>query len=44
MRQAALLADEAREIEKVNDSVKRVVHFRSGELRSKTKLFSKFEK
>jgi methylenetetrahydromethanopterin dehydrogenase len=44
MRQAALMADEAREIEKVNDSVKRVVHFRSGELRSKTKLFSKFEK
>jgi methylenetetrahydromethanopterin dehydrogenase len=44
MRQAALMADEAREIEKVNDSVKRVVHFRSGELRSKTELFSKFEK
>ncbi len=44
MRQAALMADEAREIEKANDSVKRVVHFRSGELRSKTKLFSKFEK
>ncbi|MCW3978352.1 MAG: F420-dependent methylenetetrahydromethanopterin dehydrogenase [Candidatus Bathyarchaeota archaeon] len=44
MRQAALMADEAREIEKVNDSVKRVVHFRSGELRSKTRLFSKFEK
>ena len=44
MRQAAILADEAREIEKANDSVKRVVHFRSGELRSKTGLFSKFEK
>ncbi|MFB0558663.1 MAG: F420-dependent methylenetetrahydromethanopterin dehydrogenase, partial [Candidatus Bathyarchaeia archaeon] len=36
--------DEAREIEKANDSVKRVVHFRSGELRSKAKLFAKFEK
>ena len=44
MRQAALMADEAREIEKVNDSVKRVVHFRSGELRGKTGLYSKFDK
>lgn len=44
MRVAALMADEAREIEKANDSVKRVVHFRSGELRSKGKLFAKFEK
>lgn len=44
MRQAALMADEAREIEKVNDSVMRIVHYRSGELRSKTKLFSKLEK
>lgn len=44
IRKAALMADEAREIEKANDSVKRIVHFRSGELRSKTGLFSKFEK
>lgn len=44
MRLAALMADEAREIEKANDSVKRVVHFRSGKLRSKAKLFAKFEK
>lgn len=44
MRLAAMMADEAREVEKSNDSVKRVVHFRSGELRSKTKLFSKLEK
>lgn len=44
MRQAALLADEAREIEKSNDSVTRVIHLRSGFLRRKTKLFSKFKK
>lgn len=44
MRQAAKLADEAREIEKANDSVSRIVHFRSGELRGKTKLLAKFEK
>jgi methylenetetrahydromethanopterin dehydrogenase len=44
MRLAALMADEAREVEKANDSVKRVVHYRSGELRSKAQLFSKFEK
>jgi methylenetetrahydromethanopterin dehydrogenase len=44
MRQAALMADEAREVEKANDSVTRVVHFRSGALRRKTKLFAKFEK
>jgi len=44
MRYAAMLADEAREIEKANDSVKRVTHFRNGELRSKTQLFSKYEK
>jgi methylenetetrahydromethanopterin dehydrogenase len=44
MRQAAIMADEAREVEKVNDSVERVVHFRKGDLRKKTKLLSKFEK
>jgi len=43
MRQAALMADEAREMEKANDSVARVVHFRSGALRRKTKLLGKFE-
>jgi methylenetetrahydromethanopterin dehydrogenase len=42
MRYAAILADEAREIEKTNDSVERLVHFRSGELRKKTQLFGKF--
>jgi len=44
MRQAALMADEAREVEKANDSVTRVVHFSKGALRRKTKLFGKFEK
>lgn len=44
MRQAALMADEAREVEKSNDSVARVVHLRSGALRRKTKLLGKFEK
>ena len=44
MRQAALMADEAREVEKSNDSVERVVHSRSGSLRRKTKLFAKFKK
>jgi len=44
MRQAALLADEAREIEKSNDSVTRVVHLRSGSLRRKTNLFEKLKR
>ncbi len=44
MRTAAKLADEAREVEKVNDSVERVAHFRSGELRKKRQLFGKYEK
>jgi len=44
MRKAALMADEAREVEKANDSVTRVVHFRSGALRRKKKLLGKFEK
>jgi methylenetetrahydromethanopterin dehydrogenase len=43
-RYAARLADEAREMEKANDSVSRVAHFRSGELRSKSKLFDKYSK
>lgn len=43
MRQAALLADEAREVEKANDSVTRIVHSRSGVLNRKTKLMGKFE-
>jgi methylenetetrahydromethanopterin dehydrogenase len=38
MRVAARLADEAREIEKANDSVYRLVHLRSGALRSKVRL------
>lgn len=44
MRHAALMADEAREVEKANDSVTRIVHFRSGALRKKTKLLGNFEK
>ena len=43
MRQAALMADEAREVEKANDSVTRVVHLRSGALRKKTELLGKLE-
>jgi len=43
MRQAALMSDEAREIEKINDSVRRIVHFRSGAPRQKTKLLEEFE-
>jgi methylenetetrahydromethanopterin dehydrogenase len=44
MRSAAQLADEAREIEKANDSVKRVAHFRSGELREKDGFLEKYRK
>ena len=44
MRNAAQLADEAREIEKANDSVRRVAHFRSGELRKKEGFLEKYEK
>ena len=43
MRYAAMMADEAREIEKANDSVERLVHFRDGTLRKKTQLLGKFE-
>jgi methylenetetrahydromethanopterin dehydrogenase len=43
MRYAAMLCDEAREIEKTNDSVERLVHFRDGTLRKKTQLLGKFE-
>lgn len=41
MRVAAKLADEAREIEKVNDSVLRKPHARDGRLLTKTKLLEK---
>jgi len=44
LRYAAKLSDEAREMEKANDSVKRVAHFRNGNLRSKTKLFDAYSK
>jgi len=44
MRQAAVMADEAREVEKANDSVTRLVHFRNGALRRKRALMGKFEK
>ena len=43
MRYAAMMADEARELEKANDSVERLVHFRNGTLRKKTPLLGKFE-
>jgi len=42
IRQAAKLADEAREIEKSNDSVVRIVHFKSGERRKKVGLYEKY--
>lgn len=44
MRVAARLADEAREIEKANDSVLRVVHLRNGAPRSKVKLLEALSK
>lgn len=44
MRVASRLADEAREIEKANDSVSRVVHLRSGALRGKVKLLEALSK
>jgi methylenetetrahydromethanopterin dehydrogenase len=43
LRSAAILCDEAREIEKANDSVERLVHFKDGALRKKTELLGKFE-
>lgn len=39
MRMAALLADEAREMEKQNDTVSRKIHFQDGTIHSKTSLF-----
>ena len=44
IRQAAKLADEAREIEKANNSVMRYTHFKKGNLRRKTELHGKYEK
>ena len=44
VRQAAMLSDEAREIEKANDSVMRLTHFKKGNLRRKTELHGKYEK
>ena len=44
LRQAAKTADEAREMEKGNDSAARLAHFSKGETRKKTKLGDKFEK
>lgn len=44
VRQAAILADEAREIEKSNDSVVRIAHFKKGDRRKKTELHGKYEK
>jgi methylenetetrahydromethanopterin dehydrogenase len=44
LRGAAKLADEAREIEKGNDTAARTAHFGSGATRKKVKLHDKFEK
>jgi len=44
IRQAAKLSDEAREIEKSNDSVERIAHFKGGDRRRKTELYGKHEK
>lgn len=41
MRQAALLADKAREMEKVNDTVLRTPHLRNGSTKRKMKLMDK---
>lgn len=43
-RQAAMLCDEAREIEKANDTAVRVSHFSKGNRRRKVGLADKFEK
>lgn len=43
-RQAAKLCDEAREIEKANDTAVRVSHFSKGNRRRKIGLFDKFDK
>jgi methylenetetrahydromethanopterin dehydrogenase len=44
MRMAAKLADEAREIEKGNDTVVRLAHYRKGDLRRRVKLMDESEK
>ena len=44
IRLAAKTADEAREVEKANDTAVRLAHFSKGEARKKTKLSDKFEK
>jgi methylenetetrahydromethanopterin dehydrogenase len=44
MRAAAMLADQARELEKAGDTVSRKPHARSGELMSKTRLLEKPER
>jgi methylenetetrahydromethanopterin dehydrogenase len=43
MKVAAVLCDEAREIEKAGDCVLRKAHKKDGVLVSKTKLVAKFE-
>jgi len=44
MREAAILADDAREIEKYNDTATRVVHFSKGSLRTKKGLHDKYKR
>jgi len=44
LRQAARAADEAREMEKANNTAARLSHFSNGETRKKIKLGDKFEK
>jgi methylenetetrahydromethanopterin dehydrogenase len=43
LRQAAVLADEAREIEKSNDTAVRITHFKRGALKKKVGLYDKYE-
>lgn len=43
-RQAAKLADEARELEKTNDTAVRIAHFSKGNQRRKIKLLDQYEK
>ena len=44
IRHAAILADEAREIEKANDTVVRIAHFKKGNRRKKIELHGKYKK
>jgi F420-dependent methylenetetrahydromethanopterin dehydrogenase len=43
-RQAAILAEEAREFEKTNNTAVRIAHFSKGNRRRKVGLLDKFDK